>query len=196
MVKLRVSPVLLFVCTLAIVALASSAPSAGQSPPAEGGSTQVAAQDGCVNQWMFNGVWRVRVTNVAFRPAGDHPNAWDVTMQWNNGTSFAGISPVDTDKQDLVLALANGDTLTATDSTVGNLNQQQLDFHTFPASGQFTYTQSFYSSSTLDPNQKPSKLLVTFDVAKYRAAHPGGTGKFWKTKTPSYNYRIDLNCSK
>lgn len=172
------------------------APPALSQTPAQGGSTQVAAQSGCMNQWMFNGVWRVRVTNVAFHPAGDRPNGWDVAMQWANGTSMAGISPVDTMKQDLVLALANGDTLTATDSTTGAMNQQQLDFHTFPASGQFTYTQTFYSSQTLDQNNKPSKLLVTFDVAKYKAAHPGGTGKFWKQKTPSYNYRIDLTCSK
>lgn len=167
------------------------------SPQAQGGSTQVSAQSGCLNQWMFNGVWRVRVTGVAFQPAGDKPNAWNVTMQWGNGTSYSGISPTDTMKQDLVLALANGDTLTATDSVTGSLNQQQLDFHTFPASGQFTYTQTFLSSQTLDPNNnKPAKLLVTFDVAKYRQYHPGKDAKFWRLKTPGYNYRIDLTCSK
>ncbi len=167
-----------------------------QTPQAQGGSTEVAAQSGCMNQWMFNGVWRVRVTNVAFHPAGDAVNGWDVTMQWANGTSYAGISPVDTMKQDLVLAMPNGDTLTATDSTRGTLNQQQLDFHSFPASGQFTYTQMFLSSQTLDPNVKPAKLLVTFDIPKYRAAHPGSSAKFWKQKTPGYNYRIDLTCTK
>lgn len=166
-------------------------------PQAQGGSTQVAAQSGCMNQWMFNGVWRVRVTNVAPIPAGD-VSGWNVSMQWANGTSMAGITPVDTMKQDLVLALQNGDTLTATDTSTGNLNQQQLDFHTFPASGQFTYTQKFLmpAGQTADANNKPVKLLVTFDVQKYRAAHPAGTAKFWKMKTPGYNYRIDLTCTK
>ena len=98
-------------------------------------------------------------------------------------------------KQDLVLALANGDTLSATDTSRGNMNQQQLDFHTFPASGQFTYTQMFLAQ-TVDPNNKPVKLLVTFDVPKYRSYHPGNTGKFWRQKTKGYNYRIDLTCSK
>lgn len=150
-----------------------------------------------MNQWMFNGVWRVRVTNVAPIPAGD-VSGWNVSMQWANGTSMAGITPVDTMKQDLVLALQNGDTLTATDTSTGNLNQQQLDFHTFPASGQFTYTQKFLmpAGQTADANNKPVKLLVTFDVQKYRAAHPAGTAKFWKMKTPGYNYRIDLTCTK
>lgn len=187
-------------CTAAgilALALVLSGKPAQAAPAAQGGSTQVSAQPGCMNQWMFNGVWRVRVTNVAFHPAGDAVNGWDVTMQWANGTGYAGISPMDTVKQDLVLALANGDTLTATDTTRGSLNQQQLDYHTFPASGQFTYTQSFLSGQTLDQNNKPAKLLVTFDVAKYRSYHPGGAGaKFWRQKTPGYNYRIDLTCSK
>ena len=167
-----------------------------QAAPAEGGSTEVGAQSGCMNQWMFDGVWRVRVTNVAFHPAGDAVNGWDVSMQWANGTSYSGISPTDTLKQSLVLALANGDTLTAADSTRAALNQQQLDFHSFPASGQFSYTQMFLSGQTLDQNNKPAKLLITFDVPTYKKNHPGGSAKFWTLKTPGYNYRIDLTCSK
>jgi len=187
---LRYVPVL----TATILASTTLTASAA-APQAEGGSTQVSAQDGCMNQWMFDGVWRVRVTNVAYQPKGDHPNRWDVTMQWANGTKYAGIAPADTMKQDLVLGLQNGDTLTATDTTVGSLNQQQLDFHTFPASGQFTYTQSFYSNDDVE-NNKPVKLLVTFDIPKYKAANPNNSGKFWKTKTPGYNYRINLTCTK
>lgn len=176
-------------------------PAFAAAPAAQGGSTQVAAQSGCLNQWMFNGVWRVRVTNVAWHPAsaGDPDvNAWLATMQWGNGTSYAGITPTDTMAQDMVLQLQNGDTLTTTDSTTGNLNQQQLYFHTFPASGQFTYTQKFLlpAGSTADPNNKPVKLLVTFDVANYRKAHPGSSAKFWRQRTPGYNYRIDLTCTK
>ena len=150
-----------------------------------------------MNQWMFNGMWRVRVTNVAFRPEvpGGNANGWDVTMQWANGTSFPNIAPGDTNKQDLVLALANGDTMAATQTTSGTLNEQKLDYHSFPASGQFTYTQMFNSGDKLDPNNKPVKLLVTFDVAAYKKYH-GTTGKYWNQKTAGYNYRIDLTCDK
>lgn len=186
----------LFALTLATVLAQPQLADAATPKPAQGGSTQAVAQAGCLNQWMFNGVWRVRVTKVAFHPAGDVTNGWDVTMQWNNGTSIAGLTPTDTRKQDMVLALANGDTLSATDSTHGNLNQQQLDFHSFPASGQFTYTQTFFSSQTLDQANKPEKLLITFDAAGYLKTHPGKDAKFWNVKTPGYNYRIDLTCSK
>lgn len=162
-----------------------------------GGSQQVAAQTGCLNQWMFNGVWRMRVTNVAFRPTTVAPNVngWDVTMQWGNGTSQAGLTPADSMKQPMVLQLSNGDTMTTGDTTTGALNEQQLDFHNFPASGQFTYTQGFFNTQPLDQNNKPAKLLVTFDVPKYRAIH-GASGKLYKQKTKGYNYRIDLTCSK
>lgn len=173
------------------------APAAAAAPQNVGGSQQVAAQAGCMNQWMFNGVWRVRVTNVAFRPTTVQPNVngWDVTMQWGNGTSEAGLQPGNTMKQQMVLQLANGDTITTGDTTSGTLNEQQLDAHAFPASGQFTYTQSFFSSQALDQNNKPAKLLVTFDVPKYRAVY-GKNGKLFRQKTAGYNYRIDLTCRK
>jgi hypothetical protein len=178
-----------------LIAFLLASPAQAATPPAEGGSTQVGAQSGCVNQWMFNGVWRVRVTNVAFHPQDDGPVSWNVTMQWGNGTNITPLAPTDTLKKAMVLALANGDTLTTTDSTRAALNEQQLDFHSFPASGQFTYTQSFIGPN-LDQNNKPAKLLITFDVASYKKNHPGASAKFWTAKTPGYDYRIDLTCSK
>ena len=179
----------MFLFVLFCTAVASAA------PLAEGGSTQVDAQTGCVNQWMFNGMWRMRVTNVAFQPAGDSPSVWNVSMQWANGTSMSPLAPSDTLKKALVLALANGDTLTTTDSTRAAMNEQQLDFHSFPASGQFTYTQMFMAEGS-DGTNKPAKLLVTFDVPGYKKTHPAGTGKYWTQKTPGYDYRVDLTCSK
>lgn len=168
-------------------------------PQAEGGSSQVGAQSGCLNQWMFNGVWRTRVTNVAFHPASagsPGADAWAVTMQWANGTSVPEASPADTGAKDMVLGLQNGDTITTTDSTIGNMSQQNLFFHSFPASGQFSYTQYFLASN-IDQNNKPAKLLVTFDVATYKKNHTGTSAKYWRlSSTGGYNYRIDLTCSK
>ncbi len=173
-----------------------SLPCSAQAATNEGGSTQVTAQSGCMNKWMFDGMWRVRVTKVAFVPAtSSDPNAWDVTMQWANGTSIAGLSPNDSLKQDLVLALKNGDTLSAGGTTSGTLLEQKLDYHKFPASGQFTFTQAFKSGDALDQtNNPPVKLLITFDVANYRHYNPNGSGKLWRQKTVAPNYRIDLTC--
>ena len=83
-----------------------------------------------MNQWMFDSVWRVRVTKVAFHPTDPDygTNAWEVTMPSNNGAKYEGITPNDTLKNNMQPALANGDTIAATETTHGNLNQQQLDF--------------------------------------------------------------------
>ena len=184
----RSAAALLAALTIAALAPASAATN-------EGGSQQVGAQSGCMNKWMFDGVWRLRVTKVVFTPAtGSEPNSWDVTMQWGNGTTTAGLRPTDSFKKDLVLALKNGDTLSAGDTTDGTLVEQKLDYHALPASGQLTFTQSFYSTAALDQTNVPAKLLVTFDVAKYRAANPNGSGTLWRQKTLSPNYRIDLTC--
>src|ERR1700687_3576076 len=124
----------LFVCLSVLAFVAFSAPSMSSAAATVGGSTQVKAQEGCMNQWMFNGMWRVRVTNVAFRPA-DPFNAWLVTMQWGNGTDFNGITPVDTGVQSQVLVLANGDTISTNLSTSTTMKEQKLDYHSFPVSG-------------------------------------------------------------
>lgn len=116
--------------------------------------------------------------------------------QWANGTNYGNISPVDTQVQDMALALQNGDTMTSTDTTIGNLTQQKLFYHSFPQSGQFTHKQPFFTLDQLSPDNKPAKPLVTFDVASYKKNHPGPDAKYWKTKTPGYNYRIDLTCTK
>jgi len=147
-----------------------------------------------MNKWMFDGMWRVRVTKVVYTPATPTTlNSWDVTMQWANGTSVAGLTPGDSLKQDLVIALKDGDTIAAGSTTTGTLAEQKLDYHQFPASGQFTFTQPFLSSDPLDQTNPPAKLLITFDVAKYRSYHPTG-GVLWRQKTIGPNYRIDLTC--
>jgi len=182
---------------LGLSLVAALATSAGIMPPAafaataEGGSTQMKAQPGCLNQWLFNGQWRVRVTKVAYHPGtADAPSSgWDVTMQWGNGTPFDGVTPAQTNLQPLVLALANGDTMDASRTAV------DLGGHAFPPSGQLTLTQPFLQVAPVDQNNKPAKLLVSFDVAGYKAYH-GTDGKFWNQKTPGYNYRFDLTCDK
>jgi len=184
----RVAAMLLPLLLLPLAPAASAATN-------EGGAQQVGAQSGCMNKWMFDGMWRVRVTKVVYAPAtASDSNAWQVTMQWGNGTTIASLRPTDSLKGDLVIALKDGDTMSASDTTYGTLDEQKLDYHAFPASGQFTFTQPFRSANPLDQTNPPAKLLITFDVAKYRSYHPGGSGQLWRQKTVSPNFRIDLTC--
>jgi len=55
------------------------------------------SREGCMNQWLFNGVWRVKVTNVEPYMSGNQQVGWQVTEVWRNGTSEE-LSPGDCSK--------------------------------------------------------------------------------------------------
>jgi hypothetical protein len=150
-----------------------------------------ATRNGCANQWMFNGVWRVRLTG--FAPHVDSitnkQTGWDATEQWRNGTdrTLSPISDSFTLSQQMVLQ--NGDKIATVDSTTATLSQQQIDYHQFPPSAQFTHVQTFIGS-TVDPNNKPVAVIIPFDASKLKT-YPGHPA--FSVSPP--NYRIKFDCS-
>jgi hypothetical protein len=66
----------------------------GSTPtPAPGGAKQRQAVEGCLNQWLFDGIWRFRVTKVApINPDGMRPG-YGVAVEVRNGT-HATLTPV------------------------------------------------------------------------------------------------------
>jgi hypothetical protein len=165
---------------------------ASASAQAQGGATQMAATPGCLNQWMSNGVWRMRATAVAPDMGNDNSGpqiGWMVTQDWTNMTKRS-IAPGDTAITDQQLVLANGDTVASSNSTGTSLNFGQLANRTFAPGSSFTYQQRF-RGAPFDATNKPTGLLVTFDAKaeKQRSNNPQYTGS-----TP--NFRISLECSK
>ena len=159
---------------------------------AQGGSSEIPAKEGCLNQWMSNGIWKVRATAVT----PDHNNdpsspqiGWTISEDWVNLTSHP-LAPGDTNTGEQQLALAGGNTLSVTNGAATQMNWGQLIFRTFPAGSSWTYTQNFRMAN-LDPNDKPAKLIVPFDAAKQNAR----TGAPHYTVNPP-NYRISLTCTK
>jgi hypothetical protein len=166
----------------------SSLPSVGASAST---TTTVAARDGCANQWIFNGVWRVRVTGFAphIDPITTKQTGWDATEQWRNGTDRT-LSPVsDSFTLGQQVVLQSGGTIAALDTTTGTLSQQQLDYHQFPPSAQLTHVQVFVSANP-DANDKPVAVVIVFDAAKLKQ-YPGHPAF---SVTPP-NYRIKFDCS-
>jgi len=153
----------LLICALIVAIYAPVMPARADLAPAD-----VATRDGCSNYWMFNGVWRVRVTGVNphLDPGSHQQIGWEITEQWRNGTT-ATISPVDTFTWSQRLALQNGQSVNAQDSTTGTLSQNNVDFHQFPPAAQFTQTQIFLVAN-IDPNNKPEALIIPFNSAKLR----------------------------
>ena len=153
-----------------------------------GGSTSRAdnlTQEGCMNQWLFNGLWRVDVTAVEPYMNGSQQTGWQVTEVWRNGTN-GQLSPSDSQIQDQTLELGSG-AITAKESSIGALSMGSVGNNSFAPAGQYTYKQIFYSN-TLDPSNKPKGLLITFNgtvLAQLNKPH---------FSTPKYNFHFNLGC--
>lgn len=52
---------------------------------AQGGANAKASLEGCVNEWLFNGIWRLRVTKVQRVQDRDYGEGWGVTVEIKNG---------------------------------------------------------------------------------------------------------------
>ncbi len=161
----------------------------GAAAQAQGGSNQVDAISGCRNQWLSNGIWKMRATTVAADngdPSSTTQIGWSIGEEW---VALFKTSPADTSVSDQYLITSSGQNIASSNSVVTTLNSQKLDYHDFSAGETFSYAQNF-RWSTFDAADKPVRLLVTFDVG----AQNKRDGK------PHYklpgNFRIDLTCSK
>ncbi|AWN23798.1 hypothetical protein DKM44_11645 [Deinococcus irradiatisoli] len=171
---------------------ASSAPPAANN--GAGGANQKASVSGCLNEWLFNGVWRLRVTKV--QPMlnsgrGDRP-AWGVTVEVKNGT---------------------GQTLTMSQNGIDYNNAINLSFPDGSSMGSASrsawqdkvYTKLPQGVGTvhqfvIDPDDSltmaqlqanpPSKFL--FEVQKKVDSGAKGVG----FTVPDPSFRIDLTCKR
>ena len=171
-------------CALAAFALVSWSPPPSTS---SGGSFQANALSGCMNQWLFNGVWRVRVVSVSpiTKEAVNYPG-YAVTIQARNG-SHATTSWAYSAVSDPTLVLSDGTVLELdTDAAIAWHPNYYKDI---PQSAGFTNTLNYYMDSKVDSPPKPAKVLIGIDPTKEGSSAPRYT-----TKTPSL--RVDLTCTK
>ncbi len=144
------------------------------------------SREGCMNQWLFNGVWRVKVTNVEPYMNGSQQVGWLVTEVWRNGTS-GETSPGDAQLLDQRLELGSG-AITAKESTAGSMSMGNVGNNTFAPAGQMTYKQIFWNSN-VDPSNKPKGLEITFNgvlLAQLKSKPQFTTSK--------YNFHFNLGC--
>jgi len=144
------------------------------------------SQTGCMNQWLFNGLWRAEVTKIAPHMDGATQTGWEVTEVWRNGATRE-LSPGDSQLVNQELELNTGSIL-ATATMGGGLSMNAVAFHEFAPAAEFTYTQVFVAQN-VDPNNKPKAVDVMFDGAKLAAftRQPQFT-------THRYNYHFNLGC--
>ncbi|MDQ2986226.1 MAG: hypothetical protein M3R13_05825 [Armatimonadota bacterium] len=76
---------------------------------AAGGAGQVSALEGSLNEWLFNGIWRLRVTAV--RPNDDGRPGWLVDVELRNGTTADSLALDGTGFQSVQLVMDDANIL-------------------------------------------------------------------------------------
>ena len=165
----------------------------GATPaPVPGGATQRRAVEGCLNQWLFDGIWRFRVTKVeAINPDGLRAG-YGVAVEVRNGT-HATMTPVfaGADAQEIQLQLDDGNTLDAKATTAAALIAQKITSKELIQAAGVMVQLQFLGEVMSKPEslKKPLKLVFPIDP-KMERAHPN---------QPQYaaggpSFRVDLTC--
>lgn len=156
-----------------------------------GGSQPLTALEGCLGQTLFNGVWRVKVSNLRLVPEGSL-NRWHLDLEVRNGTARTM-----TGADGLLMADSRHLAFLAADGTPMNwgitdeLNGQKFTFTSLPPSGVWRGTLTNVDGNAAGAGRRPVKLLWRVTLAE------GGDfarGLPWGVKDPSF--RIDLNCTR
>lgn len=148
--------------------------------PAAGGANQIAAVEGGLNEWLFNGIWRLRVNSVS--ATEDRPG-WKVNVELRNGTKLDNVQLGGTGFDSLSLVMADGNAvkvynITDIDRPVGQGGTIAVDLVFFDDEGN---------------GRKPDKLIL-------RIAPDKATTDFLKSMKVGYtvpdpSFRVKLPSS-
>jgi len=183
---MRALQLVILLCAVALGAsLAAGAATPAPKPP--GGANQKSSLNGCMNEWLFNGVWRMRVTG--FKPVDDFgTKGIGVNLEARNGTTKTlalGTSGVDGQGQGVDLVTTDGDAMTLDASGF----QTSLGYKQIVQGGAAKATLHFHFQNPADAGKKPGKLIVQFDQKNVQVP-----GVKYPIKNPSL--RVNLTCDK
>ncbi|WP_293912295.1 hypothetical protein [Deinococcus sp.] len=172
-------------------AVAATAPSSGT-----GGANQKASVTGCLNEWLFNGVWRLRATKV--EPVTDPPGSynygdgWAVTIEARNGVT----QTITLDDVGVVYNGAVNLTFADGDSWGKSVRDgwQDKTYTKLPQGAGFLYTFKLYPDAKLERAEvlarPPQKLLIE-NLKKITDRYKGVA-----FTVPDPSFRVDLTCKK
>ena len=179
---------------LIVIALVAAIPAWSQAAPAPhatapGGSHQLNALDGCMSQWLFNGVWRVRVHQIltVVRPMTDFPG-FALTVEFRNGshktTSLASTGvPLTGGAGSLIMDDGNPLDFYVPE----NLSWSTYYVQSLPPSAGFTTVLKYFYPAKPANVGKPDKWLFEIDPSKEWQGSP-------KYTTTQPSLRVRLTC--
>lgn len=168
-----------------------AAPAGGQIGGVSGGAGAVAALEGCLGQTFFNGVWRVKLSDLKLSQADPSDPKWTIAAEVRNATGaslqpvFGGLSP---DEAHLSVLAADGTPLSW--STGDLLAGQKLAYATLPPGGVWRGVLSIHDPNGASADRPPAKLLWQIKPAELATS----LKLPWNVKDPSL--RVDLRCQK
>jgi len=147
---------------------------------AQGGANQLGATSGIMNEWLFNGVWRFRVTGIAY---SEEENGWLASVELRNGYKTS-MHPKDNGMDfnaadGFFLTFSDGNTVEPTDGAKNQI-QDAIGLKMLPPGGGTVAKVRFPGES----GWKPEKLVFEMKPV---------TG-LPLVKEPSF--RVDLTKSK
>jgi hypothetical protein len=158
-------------------ALPNPAPATG----AAGGANQVAAASGCIGEYLFNGVWRLKVQSLMYSL---EEKAWYLTIELRNGTNKIS-APYNTGSSgsgdDISLLTEDGNSLSLAN---GTRIQDDILLKSI-APGAAGVTKIWFNAESATP--KATKLLWAMSAANNSDKAP-------LSKQPGF--RVDLTCQK
>ena len=142
-----------------------------------GGANQLTALEGGLNEWLFNGIWRFRVTSVT--PTADRPG-WKLAAELRNGTKLDSVALGGTGFESITLVMADG-------NPVGIYNITDLD-KPVGQGGSVIVDLIFYDD---DGNgRKPEKLLLKINPDKPTIDFLKRQGASYSVADPSFRIKL------
>ena len=157
-----------------------------------GGANQAAAQGGCLNQTLSNGVWQLKFSNLHFVPNDPkeyNESYWTLDVRISNLThqvieqAFLG----GLNASNITWVGADGNTLASHGGVDGDTGQK-ITFRQFLPGQPFTGPVTINTDPPVTKDKPPVKLVWLFDPSKVNMKLP------WSGKDASF--RVDLTCSK
>ncbi len=151
--------------------------------PSAGGANQATALEGNINDWLFNGIWRFRVTGV--RANDDGRPGWKVHVELRNGTKIDNLALDGSGFDSLRLIMADSNSISPynivdiASKGIGQGQSIELDVLFYDDDG---------------AGRKPDKLILKIQPDNDTKGFLKNQGATYSTADPSF--RINFTPSK
>ncbi len=158
-----------------------------------GGANERPSLEGCLNESLFNGVWRIKASKLEQISKDGGTPGWGLMLELRNGSKTTLISTdagVSGTGEGIQLAFAD-----ATSLSVDPYDVQKLTYASLPQGGAVIRQLKFYYPNDVDPStvQTPTKFLLQVDP-KGIGFTAKQAGVAFSSASPSFRVRLD--CTK